>query len=62
MRSHTIAFKTALLARLEKGEHLSAVAAELGLKPDLVYRRASRRISRRDWRASLRRRSGRDRT
>jgi transposase len=38
MRSHTIVFKTILLARLENGERLSAVAAELGLKRDLIYR------------------------
>jgi transposase len=38
MRSHTIVFKTILLARLENGERLAAVAAELGLKRDLVYR------------------------
>jgi transposase len=38
MRSHTIAFKTILLARLEGGERLSVVAAELGLKRDLIYR------------------------
>ncbi len=38
MRSHTVAFKTILLARLENGERLAAVAAELGLKRDLVYR------------------------
>ena len=45
MRSHTTAFKTALLARLENGERLAAVAAEFGLKRDLVYR------WRRAWRA-----------